>query len=60
MSSDSIEVSIQCPKCGKDLSKTIGWLKKHNNLVCCTCGMTLSTEHVTKEFGATDKPISES
>lgn len=38
---DKQKLGMPCPDCGKKLSKSIGWLKTHDDLVCA-CGGIVS------------------
>jgi predicted RNA-binding Zn-ribbon protein involved in translation (DUF1610 family) len=38
-SDDAVSISFQCPRCGHDLSGTIGNLKANRQLVCAGCGV---------------------
>ena len=41
---DSASIDIPCPGCGQKVSKTIGWLKSHPNLVCPGCGAAIRVD----------------
>ena len=36
---DKQELTIPCPHCGREIKKSIGWLKRHRQFVC-PCGVT--------------------
>jgi hypothetical protein len=40
---DDQSIDIACPKCGKEHSETISWLKSHRQ-IACTCGARLDLE----------------
>ena len=50
---DDSEIDLQCPQCAKTFTKSLGWLKANDNLLC-DCGITIVFDK--KEFTG---PISE-
>lgn len=32
-------VKFKCPKCGYEMSQTIGWLETNNRITCAGCGV---------------------
>ena len=34
---DSKSIGLPCPKCGHKTSKTIAWIKAHDEFVCDSC-----------------------
>ena len=41
---DSGQIDIPCPGCGHKNTKTVGWLKTHNDLTCGGCGNVIDIE----------------
>lgn len=35
---DATQISVKCPKCGKELKETLGRLKRQKYITCPTCG----------------------
>jgi transposase-like protein len=35
---DDREIAFNCPKCGQENRKTIGWLKANHSFTCAGCG----------------------
>ncbi len=57
ISLDDATANLECPKCGHQISETIGRLKQQNELTCpaCGAGFTVSLEKVRAfEAEATD------
>jgi len=54
---DDREIAFECPKCGHEIRKTIGWLKANQGLTCAGCGATmeLRTEQVFNPTSVTFK-----
>lgn len=40
---DSETIEIPCEGCGKEHSKTIGWIKTHSE-ISCSCGATIKID----------------
>lgn len=53
---DSIEYPIECPKCGKEFSKTFGWIKSHPDF-SCDCGQSFDTGQLIVEIRESEKAL---
>ncbi|MBY5585326.1 hypothetical protein [Rhizobium leguminosarum] len=41
---DKQTIDIPCPKCGHETTKTIAWIKAHNDFVCAKCGSMITID----------------
>ena len=48
--------SIDCPVCGKEIKKTIGWFKQ-NGQTCPHCGLILETTKFARGLKEAEKEI---
>lgn len=40
---DSQSVAVKCPRCGHNHSKTVAWLKTHDD-IACVCGANIHVD----------------
>ncbi|QQF02875.1 hypothetical protein [Sinorhizobium meliloti] len=41
---ETAEIGVPCPKCGHKTTKTIAWIKAHDDFACSGCGATIAVE----------------
>ncbi len=41
---EKAKIGIPCPECGKKTSKSIAWIKAHNDFVCSKCASVVGVE----------------
>lgn len=53
---EKAEIGIPCPECGHETSKTIAWIKAHDEMVCegPDCGRTIHLERENLLAGLKD------
>jgi len=56
---DGAKIEVSCPGCGHKSAKTIGWLKKHNEMTCIGCGQRIELENsqLRERFGKVDASL---
>jgi len=41
---DDKSITFKCPKCGYEITQTIGWLKDHDRIECPGCGVGIKLD----------------
>lgn len=56
---DDASIDIPCPQCGKETSKSIGWIKANQEFACPGCGNTirLDSEAAIRELQKADNAL---
>ncbi len=56
---DDATLNIPCPHCGKETKKTIGWLKRNQEMPCSACRETfgLDTKELRTEIDRVDRAV---
>ena len=54
---DDADIELSCPGCGHKMTKTLGWITSHKELVCTGCGetITLETDQLARDLKKVDK-----
>ncbi len=54
---DEQPIYVACPKCGEQISKTLGWLKANNSFRCPASGCGVNIWYYTEELARSIKEI---
>ena len=54
---ENANIDLNCPGCGHKMTKTLGWITSHKQMLCSGCGETihLDTDQLARDFKKLDK-----
>ncbi len=61
LTTDNVETTLKCPKCGFENKKTLGWLQHNNKFTCADCPeiITLEQRQASREIGKVNDMLAE-
>ena len=56
---DDARIQLSCPGCTHNMTKTLGWITSHKELVCSECGETIifETDQLSRDLEKVDKRL---